>query len=117
MDSVDKTDCSEFGREIIAPANAEVLDSLEEPFVQGIAVVQLMICVIGTVGNCLSLVVLSTTKSLHTIPNLYIGVLAAIDLIICLLIPVSIAQVIMGLHSTERIIPPVACTVIGKLRP
>lgn len=102
-------DCSVFGLGILKPENSEELDKLHPTFVAAISTIQLVICLLGTIGNVLSLVVLITNKSLQTIPNLYIGVLAAVDLIVCLLIPVSTVQLL-----AERIPDHVLCKAIGK---
>ena len=104
--------CTLYGISVHEPANASQLDSLSKSFREAISVIQFTISVLGIVGNILSLVVLINTKSLHTLPNLYIGGLAVVDLIICLIIPVNTVQIII--QSDSHTIPAVLCKIIGK---
>ncbi|XP_067942806.1 uncharacterized protein [Watersipora subatra] len=106
-------DCSVFGRNILEPENASLtLDRLDESFKQTITTIQLIISVFGIVGHILSLVVLITTKSLHTTPNFFIGVLSAVDLLLCLTIPVSSVQIVID--NNNNAIQPELCKAIGN---
>ena len=91
--------------------NSTSHDDLTVQFVQFIAVIHVTIALFGIFGNILSLTVLVIEKQLQTIPNIYVGNLAVADLLICLLIPVSTAQLVSDFQ-----IPHPVCKIIGKYK-
>lgn len=101
--------CAIYGRHLQRPENSASLDDLSEGSAKIIFILQMTICLTGILGNSLSLVVILRDRKLKTVPNVYITHLAVVDLISCMLIPVSIGQ-----HFTHGI-PEVACKIIGKL--
>lgn len=104
--------CEFFGKNITRPSDAVIRDTLKPYQVYIFASVQMAICLLGIIGNILSLVVIAKNKSLQTIPNVYIGHLAVTDLFVCLLIPVSVSQLLVGKAGRENI-PDALCKAIG----
>ena len=100
--------CRIFGQELERPEDHETLDQLTSENARIIFLIQMTICFIGVIGNTLSLVVICRDKKLKTVPNLYIAHLAVVDLISCILIPVSITLVFT--HG----IPDVICEIVGE---
>ena len=104
--------CELFGKNLTRPPDADTRDTLTPYQAYTFASVQLTICLLGIMGNIISLVVLGKTKSLQTIPNVYIGHLAVTDLFVCLLIPVNVAQLLVDDSGREKI-PDALCKTIG----
>lgn len=100
--------CGIYGHELERPEDSETVDQLGSEAAKIIFLVQMSICFIGIFGNTLSLVVICRDRKLKTVPNLYIAHLAVVDLISCMLIPVSITQVFT--HS----IPDIICKIVGR---
>lgn len=102
--------CTLLDRTIERPENFSHLDDLEDSFIRSISVLQLTICGFGTIGNLLSLVVITTNRKLHTIPNLYIGHLAFVDLLICICIVISDMQLLVLQSPMNETL----CKAVGK---
>ncbi|KAF6026254.1 GPR84 [Bugula neritina] len=71
-----------------------------------------IISVIGVIGNSLTIISILINKKLKSIPNVYIGNLAAADFVVCAVIAPFSAYLLTIDHTT---IPSQVCTFIGAL--
>ena len=89
---------------------AEDLDDLNPGFVTFCVVLQSILCVVGGLGNILTLLAIILSKALHKSYNAYIAHLACVDLVICCaLIPINI----LGLLNKDSV--PANCAAIGAI--
>lgn len=89
---------------------AEDLDELHPAFVTFCVVLQSILCVVGGLGNLLTILAIVLCKSLHKTHNVYILHLAVVDTIINIfLIPINIDGL---LNSIED---PPQCIIIGAI--
>ena len=89
---------------------AEDLDDLNPGFVTFCVVLQSILCVVGGLGNILTLLAIILSKALHKSYNAYIAHLACMDLIICFAMIPSNIRAISGNHGE-----PANCAAIGAI--